>query len=169
MSARDGRGRVVGQWSAPLDQPPGAGRRPALALGLGLCLAGCTTVDVVRLTNQQFPAKRSVREVEVLQATPKCPHLDLAELSVDESSAGFSTMQEKMLEKGAELGADAVVFGPARKEIRHESTHVPTMKRRPGPPIMAGQSGRRAVPDDVPVKSLAGLAIRYRTGTGSKC
>ncbi len=121
------------------------------------------------MTNQQFPAKRSVQEVEVLQSTPKCPHLDLAELSVDDSDAGFSTMQEKILEKGAALGADAVVFGPARKESKHEATHGPTMRPHLGPPVMAGQSGRRAAPHDVTVKSLTGLAIRYLTSTGPKC
>lgn len=159
---------------------------------LGLVVLGCTSVDVVRMTSQQFPAKRSAEEVEVLESVPMCPHVNLAQLSVDESSAGYSEMQQKMLEKGAELGADAVVFAKPEKEVQHQVAYEPTMYSPFGmggwgyssypygygyyggwPPFggMGGpmMGGSVAVPYDVTVKSLKGLAIRYTASTGPKC
>lgn len=154
------------------------------------CL-GCTSVDVMRMTSQQFPPKRSAEEVEVLETVPMCPHVNLAQLSVDESSSGFSEMQQKMLEKGAELGADAVIFAKPEKEIQHQVAYEPTMGYAPlgmggwgysaypygygyygGWPPFGGMGmpmGSVAVPYDVTVKSLKGLAIRYTGTAGPKC
>lgn len=172
--------------------------RPAAVFGLGVLLAGCTSVDVVRMTSQQFPPKRSADQVEVLESVPMCPHVNLAQLSVDESSAGFSEMQQKMLEKGAEMGADAVIFSKPEKEVQHQVAYEPTMAYSPfgmggwgyssypygygyyggfppfggmgGPMGMGmGYGGSVAVPYDVTVKSLKGLAIRYTASTGPKC
>ncbi|MDE3035162.1 MAG: hypothetical protein KGJ14_04235, partial [Nitrospirota bacterium] len=63
--------------------------QPVLALAVLLALTGCTGVDTVRLTSQQFPPKRSAEEVEVLQQVPACPHVALAELRIEDTSDGY--------------------------------------------------------------------------------
>jgi hypothetical protein len=170
-----------------------AHRRPhsVLVLGLMLALAGCTSVDMVRLTSQQFPPKRSVEDVEVLQQVPACPHVALAELRVEDTSSGYGAMQQNMLEKAAGLGADAVVFAKPEEQIQHQVTYQPGMMM--GGPFGYGgfgyggmmygpypygmgyyggypaYGGGAAVPYDVEVKSLKGLAIRYIQSSGPKC
>lgn len=161
-----------------------------LALALLLALAGCAGVDTVRLTSQQFPPKRSVEEVEVLQQVPACPHVALAELRVEDTSDGYGTMQQKMLDKAAGLGADAVVFAKPEEQIQHQVAYQPGMMMG-GPfgfggfgyggmmygPYPYGMGyyggypayGGAAVPYDVEVKSLKGLAIRYIPSAGPKC
>jgi len=156
-------------------------------------LLGCTSVDMVRMTSEQFPPKRSVDEVEVLQQIPACPHVALAELSSEDTSSGYETMQQKMLQKAAELGADAVVFAKPEQQIQHQVAYQPMYGGLGYGPFgyggMGGLGGMAygpysygmgyyggwpafgggAVPYDVEVKSLKGLAIRYTQSSGPKC
>lgn len=163
--------------------------RTALVLALLPVLAGCAGVDIVKLTSQQFPSKRSVEEVEVLQQVPACPHVALAELRAEDSSSGYGTMQQNMLEKAAGLGADAVVFAKPEEQIQHQVAYQPMltgpfgyggfgyggMMYGPYPYGMGyyggypAYGGSAAVPYDVEVKSLKGLAIRYIPSSGPKC
>jgi hypothetical protein len=80
---------------------------------------------MVRLTSRTFPPKPSPAELTVLDREPLCPHIRLAELTVDDSPAGFEAMQNKILEKAAALGADAVVFARPETPIHHQVTYEP--------------------------------------------
>ena len=42
--------------------------------GIGFIMAGCASVDTIRLTSQTFPPKNSTQEVEVIALEPKCFH-----------------------------------------------------------------------------------------------
>ncbi|MEW6544311.1 MAG: hypothetical protein AB1411_11945 [Nitrospirota bacterium] len=168
---------------------------PALAVLFGAGLTGCAGVDTMRLTNATFPPKASVEEVEVLDQVPKCPHAQLAELSMDDDSSGFGTMQNKILRKAAELGADAVIFARPEKQVEHQvayqtayspwgfggwtygpygyGTGYETFSMGygvggPYPGMWPGYGGM-AVPYDVTVKSLRGLAIKYTGSGGPRC
>lgn len=174
MARRAQRGR----WSGSL-----AGRAAAAALA-GAALAACTSVDMIRMTNETFPPKASPSEVEVLDQVPKCPHIQLAELIVDESTDSYDSMQSMILKKAAELGADAVLFARPEKEIRHEVAYSSPMVGYGGvyPAMGMGMGGWMydpygfgmgygsvAVPYDQPVRTLKGLAIRYTNTIGPKC
>jgi len=91
-----------------------------LLVGAGT-LTACVDIAVIRLTNEPFEPKASGREVLVLFKEPACPHIKLAELSGDETAlSGLDSIQLRMLEKAAELGADALVFlGPVEQVRRH--------------------------------------------------
>lgn len=172
MTRRD-RGRG---WRATL-----AGRAAAAVLAAA-ALTACTSVDMIRMTNETFPPRASPSEVEVLDQVPKCPHIQLAELIVDESTDSYDAMQSLILKKAAELGADAVLFARPEKEIRHEVAYSSPMVGYGGmyggmgmggwmyDPYGFGMGyGSMAVPYDQPVRMLKGLAIRYTNTIGPKC
>ena len=81
-----------------------------LALGLLFALAatGCAHVQVLRLTSETFPA-RETQDVAILSQFPNFKHEKIAELS-ETSSDNVAKLQRHILDKAAELGADAVVF-----------------------------------------------------------
>ena len=153
---------------------------------LWLVTTSCTSVDVVRLSGQTFPPKSSRAEVALLDREPKCPHLRLAELRVDDSTDKFETMQRQILDRAASLGADAVLFEKPEKHIQHQVTYAPAYTYSPwgygayaypgwgygggwygyGP---YGYGGGMAMPYDYTVRSLTGLAIRYTNSPGSTC
>jgi hypothetical protein len=151
---------------------------------LGLAMTACASVDLVRTTSEHFRPKASIEEVEVLDQVPKCPHIALAEMSMDDASVSFETMQKKMLGKAAELGADAVVFAKPETQIEHQVAYQ-SMYSPWGyggwmyAPYPYGYgyyggwpgfgAGTMAVPYDVKEKSLRGLAIRYTESGGPKC
>lgn len=165
------------------------------ALSLWAASAACTSVDAVRLTNETFPSKASPQEVEILDQVPKCPHIALAELSIDDSSLNFGEIQDKIIKKAVELGADAVVFAKPEKEVQHQVAYSSPMMYSPwgygayaypgwgyggwgsgassygyGYGMGYGAYGAgMAVPYDVTVKSLKGLAIRYQEPADPKC
>ena len=74
-----------------------------------LCVAaGCADVQVLRLTSETFPS-REVQDVAILSQFPTTHHEKIAELS-ETASENVAKLQRHILEKAAELGADAVVF-----------------------------------------------------------
>lgn len=148
---------------------------------LSLVTASCTSVDILRLTGQTFPAKSSPAEVTLLEREPTCPHLRLAELHIDDSTVSFETMQRKILERAASLGADAVLFEKPEKHIQHQVTYEPAYSPwgygaygYPGWGYGGawygygpyGYGGGMAVPYDYTVRSLKATAIRYTSRTG---
>jgi hypothetical protein len=148
------------------------------ALSLGAASAACTSVDAVRLTNETFPPKASPQEVEILDQIPKCPHIALAELSIDDSSLNFGEIQDKIIKKAVKLGADAVVFAKPEKRGSAPGRLSSPMMYSPwgygassyGYGMGCGAYGAGMVaPYDVTVKSLKGLAIHYQETTGPKC
>lgn len=158
-------------------------------IGLCLCFSACTSVDTILLTNDTFPPKGSAEEVAVLRQTPTRPHRDLAELRIDDNWLSFGSMQHKILNRAAALGADAVVFTqPQTRTIRRETyqpIYGPWGYNSPyygGPwgygmygglyggwgPWGGVPFGSMAVPYEYheTVRILTGTAIRYTDGSG---
>ncbi|MBU6481099.1 MAG: hypothetical protein KGS09_11215 [Nitrospirae bacterium] len=73
-------------------------------------LSGCASVDVLMLSGETFSPRTTVSDVEVLEQEPTRPHIQIAELSVDSLWLSIASKRQKILEKAAMLGADAVVF-----------------------------------------------------------
>jgi hypothetical protein len=138
----------------------------------GVLVTGCTSVDTIRLTSQTFPPKNSIQEVETIDRNPPCPHIALAELSVDDGTGSFDSEQTAILKKAAELGADAVVFHRGTKRIKATPAYAGYggMYAYPGwgygPYGMGGYGygygGGMPLVNDTTVRSLTGIAIRYK-------
>lgn len=145
--------------------------------------AGCSNVQVIRLTSDTFPS-RPVRDVAILNEEPNPAHLKIAELS-ESSSSDIQTLQRHLLKKAAELGADAVVFSTpithSEQRIAYQPAYSPwgyytPYYYGPGPYGYWGPWGyryglwgsgwgyRQYVPVAylVRVTTLKGIAIRYR-------
>ncbi len=155
-------------------------------LGPCLLLAACASVDTILLSSEKFPPKKSADEVAVLEQKPTRPHLDLAELRIGDSWLGFGSLQRRILNRAATLGADAVVFGSPQtqttRQVAYEPLYDPWGYNSPyygspwgyrgygGPyggwsPWWGGYSGSMAVPYDETMNMLMGTAIRYTEAT----
>ena len=145
--------------------------------------AGCSDVQVLRLTSETFPS-RAVDDVAILSHEPDASFLKIAELS-ETSSSDIHTLQRHLLKKAAELGADAVVFSTpvthTEQRTQYQSAYSPwgyytPYYYGPGPYGYWGPWGYRygpwgpgwgypqyaAVPYSVRVTTLKGVAITYR-------
>jgi len=92
----------------------------AIGLLLGWVVAGCANVQVLRLTSETFPP-REVQDVAILSQFPSQHHEKIAELSEASASDDVDKLQQHLLKKAAELGADAVVFSTP---LTHTEQHV---------------------------------------------
>lgn len=156
---------------------------------LVLCLlfSACTSVDTILLTSDTFPPKGSADEVAVLEHKPARPHQEIAELRIGDSELSFGSLQRKILNRAATLGADAVVFAKPETQTQHEVAYEPLYDpwgyNSPyygipggyggygGPfgswgPWGGGYSGSVAVPYDEVMRMLMGTAIHYTDATG---
>ena len=157
-------------------------------LGIGFSLAACASVDTVRFTEQKFPPKNSVKDVQILDRKPPCDHVVIARLSVDDSEYdSFETEQKKILNEAASLGADAVIFSQPQKSVRQGVTYSRAgciscgpygygTYGYPGWGYGAGYgygmgwgNGGTAVPYQYTVKSLKGAAIHYTDPKKKNC
>ena len=87
-------------------------RTPAFLVLVALMafgIPGCASVNVVMLSSEAFTPQTS--HVEILEREPTRPYVQIAVLSVDSLWLSLDSKREKILEKAATLGADAVVFG----------------------------------------------------------
>lgn len=109
----------------------GAGWLILHALLFAFSLPGCASVDVLRLTGETFAPKTSVSDVEVLEHEPTRPHVQIAELSVDSFWLSVASKRQKILEKAATLGADAVVFSEPEVPTLPQSTQGIGQSRPP--------------------------------------
>jgi len=144
---------------------------------------GCSNVQVIRLTSETFPS-RPVSDVAVLSHEPSTAHSQIAELSETSSSDDIEKLQQHLLKKAAELGADAVVFSTPITHTEQRVAYQPTYSPwgyyapyyyGPGPYGYWGPWGYRygswgpgwgyrqyvPVPYLVRVTTLKGMAIRY--------
>jgi hypothetical protein len=101
-------------------------RTVPLAIGLLLLwvAAGCTNVQVLRLTSETFPS-REVEDVAILSRFPSLEYEKIAELSETSSSENIGKLQRHLLNKAAELGADAVVFSTPITRTEQHVTYQP--------------------------------------------
>lgn len=158
---------------------------------LSLAITACANVETIRLTKKVFPPKASADDVEAIAHEPTRPHIQLAELQMTDTWMGFDSMQQNILKKAATLGADAVVFSHPESHVEHQVVNEPVYSPwsyyapyyygpgylgyggygngwgysslyGPGPMGWGGYGGGYvAVPYDVTIKSLKGMAIRY--------
>lgn len=164
------------------------GATSPIILGLCLFVSACTSVDTILLTHDTFPPKESADEVAVLERTPTRPHRDLAELRIGESWLSFRSLQHKILNRAAALGADAVVFTQRQTQTTHRVAYEPFYGswgyNSPyyGSPWGYGMygglyggwspwggglySGSIAVPHDETLRLLMGTAVRYTDAAG---
>ena len=147
-----------------------------------LACAGCSSVNVFRLTSETFPP-HAVDEVRILSQEPTIEHLRIAELS-ETSTSDADTLQRHILKKAAQIGADAVVFSAPSMHTEDRVTYQPVYSPwgyyapyyyGPGPygnwgpwgygyqPWGFGWGYRQdvPVPYTVRVTTLKGIAIRY--------
>jgi len=141
----------------------------------------CSSVDVVPLTEHSFPSKASIRDIEVLEHEPACPHILLADLAAQGKADDFQHLQTSLLDKAASLGADAVIFAKAQPHTRHHTDYqsYPAWSfggwmygsypygygYYGGWPVSAGDV---AVSHEVTELSVRGTAIRFQAPSG-KC
>ncbi|MGH7183204.1 MAG: hypothetical protein ACREJN_14675 [Nitrospiraceae bacterium] len=142
-------------------------------------------MDTILLTSDTFPPKESADEVTVLEHMPARPHEEIAELRIGDSWLSFGSLQRKILNQAATLGADAVVFAKPQTvtlhEVAYQSQYSPWGYNNPyygtpwgyggyggyGGPFGSwgmwggGYGGGMAVPYDETMRMLKGTAIHY--------
>lgn len=154
----------------------------AISLLLFWVAAGCANVQVLRLTSETFPS-REVTDVAILSRFPSQQYEKIAELSETSSSDNVAKLQRHLLDKAAELGADAVVFSTPITHVEQRVAYQPVYSPwgyyapyyGPGPYGYWGPWGYRygpwgptwgyqqtvAVPYSVRTTTLKGTAIHY--------
>lgn len=157
-------------------------------LAVGLALAACAPVkvDTIVLTLDTYPPKNP-SQVRPLARLPEAGFEEIADLTARGDSADFEKLQKKILQRAAELGADAVVFSTGQEHVKEGVAYRPVY--RPwgyydpiyGPdPWGYGDVGYGglgypygyvAQPYEIRINSLKGTAIRYtesssRSGRG---
>jgi hypothetical protein len=144
-----------------------------LVLGLSVLVSACSSVDQILLTSDTFPPKESADQVAVLSRMPARAHRELAELRVGDTWFGFGTMQHKILDRAAALGADAVVFAKPDTQSVHHMAYEPAYDPWGYDSLYYGglyggwgpwtgpYPGSIAVLYDETVRMLMGTAIRY--------
>ena len=137
-------------WLASLFwQRAGPGRHHAVtfapALLLAFILPGCASVDVLKLSSETFTPQTS--HVEILERAPTRPYVPIAVLTVDSWWLSLDSRREKILEKAATLGADAVIFGDSPL-----SSPLPgdrTVGESTPPPSLPPKEIEKFMPDDL--------------------
>jgi hypothetical protein len=153
-----------------------------LSAWLGVMMTACSGVDVAPLTDKSFPSKTSSHDVEVLDFEPSCPHIRLADLSIEGDAKEFQRLQTRILDKAASLGADAVVFAKTQPQVRHHAAYQSYPAWSFGGwmygsyPYGYGYYGGWPISDgdvaashEVARQLLEGTAIRYVSARGPKC
>jgi hypothetical protein len=154
-------------------------------MGIGFIIGGCVSVDTVRLTSQTFPPKHSIQEVEVLELTPKRAHVAIAQLSVEDEAVSFGKEEDAILKKAADLGADAVVLHRGQQRTERKPIYGGYGYSYGYPGWGYGSYGMMGygmggysmggfgyspygmgmpMMYDTTVRSLTGIAIRYKDG-----
>ena len=127
---------------------------------LAVNLAGCASVEVLTLSDQTFPPRTN--HIEALEDYPHRPFIQIAELSTDSSWLSLASKRQKILEKAATLGADAVVFQAPNLPQEPNNGHRATDQSDPDlsspsstldtQPVETVQPSARTVPLETDVK-----------------
>jgi hypothetical protein len=90
--------------------------RPLVAL-LAVLAAGCVSARVQMLSRDLRPPC-APEAVEVLQEAPDCPYRVIAHVESRSGAVfhGSEDLRQKLIEKAAELGGDALILGPEEKD-----------------------------------------------------
>jgi hypothetical protein len=137
-------------WFASLyRQPagPGLGRVITFppALLLATILSGCASVDVLMLSSETFPPQAG--PVEILERAPSRPYVQIAVLTVDSWWLSVDSRRERIVEKAANLGADAVVFGDLGLTAPVPSNR--TAEQSSPPPSLPSEDPEKVIPDNL--------------------
>ncbi len=123
-------------------------------------------MDIVKFTSETYPRNKDVSSVEILEKAPDRPYIKLAQLTMGNSKKSGSTLQVKIREEAAKMGANAVVFGDPVISFSGGTQYAPVI--RPWgyySPYYGGYGGAyvaaRPVPYKVRRNTLTGVAIRY--------
>ncbi|BCA53753.1 hypothetical protein W02_08930 [Nitrospira sp. KM1] len=81
-----------------------------MLIGL-LTLTACVSVRVEPLTGAVYPPNERSNHVQWLESAPESPHIKLARIIATSQSADEDELRDKILDRAATLGADAVVMG----------------------------------------------------------
>ena len=135
-----------------------------LILALTSCASG---VDTVRFTSETYPPNKSVSSVEILEKAPDRPYIKIAQITIGDSKNSGASLQVKIREEAAKMGADAVLFSDPVISYSGGTQYAPVY--RPWgyySPYYGGYYGgayvtARPIPYKVRKNSLSGLAIRY--------
>jgi hypothetical protein len=91
--------------------------RRALFVSLSVLAVGCVTSQTYRLDQNVRPV-RAPSSVAVLEEAPEGPYTVVArvESHTDTVFKGFKDLRAEIVDRAAQLGADAVIVGPEVKE-----------------------------------------------------
>lgn len=107
-------------------------RRVASLPGLGICLllTACSSIDVdtIRYTTEPSPPRPSSASVLTLSDPPGWPYKKLAQISARGPRAELDDLQEEILERAAELGAEAVIFDKEITHVHRDVAYRPTYR-----------------------------------------
>lgn len=142
-----------------------------LAILLSVIISACAGMDIIPLTSETFPPKKSMGDVKILSEEPDRQYKKLAEITIADSKKKGWKLQHMILQKAAEMGADAVVFADPTSYSEKHTTYSPVY--RPWgyySPYYGWYGGGYidAVPTTYKTKrtTLTGVAIRYVNGRG---
>lgn len=141
---------AFGMWFASLFWQRAGPRRPHAIIFLPLLLLsvilpGCASVDVLMLSSETYTPQNS--QVEILERAPTRPYVKIAVLALDSWWLSEDEKREKILEKAATLGADAVVFG--HLGLSPPPPGNPAGGQSPPPPSLPPNDSEKLMPDDL--------------------
>jgi hypothetical protein len=157
----------------------------AISAAIGIVFLNCTTVkiDTIRLTMENFPPQEP-SQVSVLTRLPSRGYEEIADLAARGDSADFEDFREKIVERAAELGADAVVLSNlaeyTKQGIAYTPAYSPWGYQNPYGPdpwgyndvgyggLGYGGYGYVDQPYEVRIHSLKGTAIRHTSASSSQ-
>lgn len=146
-------------WFASLFWRAGPGRHHAVtfvpALLLAFILPGCASVNVLMLSRETFTPQTS--HVEILERAPTRPYVQIAVLSVDSWWLSMDSKREKILEKAATLGADAVIFGGPLLSSPLPGNRTAEESIPPPPPSLPPKEIEKFIPDDLQSSMQEGM------------
>lgn len=142
-------GTAFRMWLASLVCRAGSRGRLAAtfipALLLATILPGCASVNVLMLSSETFTPQTN--PVEILERAPTRPYVQIAVLTVDSGLLSEDSKREKILEKAATLGADAVVFGDPRLLGPPRSNGA--AEQSPPSPSLLPKGPEKVMPEDL--------------------
>lgn len=83
--------------------------RYAVLFLLSLLLLGCAATRIEYFTDETYPPRKTVDQIEVLRHQPAQPHIEVARITVSSTNLCWDTLRNKLLDRAQSLGADAVV------------------------------------------------------------
>ncbi|MEP7328361.1 MAG: hypothetical protein ABI777_04055 [Betaproteobacteria bacterium] len=124
--------------------------RFAAACGVAIALAACTASNPMVVRNAGVPTYAPTQFVDVLEAPPTRPFLEIATINVPgEPGAARTQVLAQIRTQAALLGADAVIL----QDVSRQAPVVPQLNPTTG---KNENTGGQAIP------AFRGIAIKYK-------